>query len=70
MGVNGLRFCPPLSVQRKCPHAGDADIEPEGADTITDTEPCGGRGTENGRGGGDDGVVIAAGEAAAEGVSD
>lgn len=22
--VDGLRFCPPLSVQRRCPHAGDA----------------------------------------------
>jgi hypothetical protein len=38
VSVEGLRFCPPLSVQRKCPHAGDADIEQEGADAIADTE--------------------------------
>ncbi len=28
--VDGLRFCPPLSVQRKCPHAGDGGVEQKG----------------------------------------
>jgi len=36
--VEGLRFCPPLSVQGKCPHAGDADIESERASATTGTE--------------------------------
>jgi hypothetical protein len=39
--VDGLRFCSSLSVQRKCPHAGDADIEPVRAAIATRTKSGG-----------------------------